>query len=131
MLHNLSVGELAERLRLRELSSVELTRHFLARIERLNPALNALITLTADAALAAAAAADRLEGGESGPLLGIPLTKIFSGRWCAHQLWFAHVGQFRRTRRSGARLRRRAPSCREPTRTSSPWDLEQTRTTAR
>jgi aspartyl-tRNA(Asn)/glutamyl-tRNA(Gln) amidotransferase subunit A len=74
MLHNLSVGELAERLRLRELSSVELTRHFLGRIERLNPALNALITLTADAALAAAAAADRrLKDGERGPLLGIPL----------------------------------------------------------
>src|ERR1700730_4415303 len=74
MLHNLSVGELAERLRLRELSSVELTRHFLARIERLNPALNALITLTADTALAAAAAADRrLKDGERGPLLGIPL----------------------------------------------------------
>src|SRR6267154_6690739 len=74
MLHNLSVGELAERLRLRELSSVELTRHFLTRIERLNPALNALITLTADEALATAAAADRrLAAGESGPLIGIPL----------------------------------------------------------
>src|SRR6202047_3690779 len=74
MLHNLSVGELTERLRLRDLSSVELTRHFQGRIERLNPALNALITLTADAALAAAAAADRrLEDGERGPLLGIPL----------------------------------------------------------
>jgi aspartyl-tRNA(Asn)/glutamyl-tRNA(Gln) amidotransferase subunit A len=74
MLHNLSVGELAERLRLRELSSVDLTRHFLGRIERLNPALNALITLTADAALASAAAADRrLADGEGGPLLGIPL----------------------------------------------------------
>src|SRR5256885_12678524 len=74
MLHNLSIGELAARLRSRELSSVELTRHFLGRIERFNPALNAVITLTADAALAAAAAADRrLAGGERGPLLGIPL----------------------------------------------------------
>ena len=74
MLHNLSVGELTERLRLRELSSVELTRHFLGRIERLNPSLNALITLTADAALAAATAADRrLKDGERGLLLGIPL----------------------------------------------------------
>src|SRR5260221_8215256 len=74
MLHNLSVGELAERLRLRELSSVELTRHFLGRIERLNPALNALITLTAEQALLAAAAADRRRAaGEKGPLLGIPL----------------------------------------------------------
>jgi aspartyl-tRNA(Asn)/glutamyl-tRNA(Gln) amidotransferase subunit A len=74
MLHNLSVGELAEHLGARQLSSVELTRHFLARIERLNPALNALITLTAEEALAAAAAADvRLAAGEAGPLLGIPL----------------------------------------------------------
>jgi aspartyl-tRNA(Asn)/glutamyl-tRNA(Gln) amidotransferase subunit A len=74
MLHNLTIGELAEHLATRQLSSVELARHFLARIERLNPALNALITLTADEALAAAAAADaRLAAGERGPLLGIPL----------------------------------------------------------
>jgi aspartyl-tRNA(Asn)/glutamyl-tRNA(Gln) amidotransferase subunit A len=74
MLHNLTIGELAEHLATRQLSSVELARHFLARIERLNPALNALITLTADEALAAAAAADaRLAAGEHGPLLGIPL----------------------------------------------------------
>ncbi len=53
---------------------MELTRHFLARIERLNPGLNALITLTATQALAAAALADaRRAGGESGQLLGIPL----------------------------------------------------------
>src|SRR6202161_193520 len=74
MLHTLSIGELGQSLKLGQISSVELTRHFLARIERLNPALNALITLTADAALAAAAAADRrLAQGERGPLLGIPL----------------------------------------------------------
>ncbi len=74
MLHNLSLGQLAGHLAARQLSSVELTRHFLTRIERLNPALNAVITLTADAALAAATAADaRLAAGERGPLLGIPL----------------------------------------------------------
>ena len=74
MLHNLSIGELAERLASKQISSVELTRHFLARIERLNPALNALITLTDTEALAAAAAADRrLATGERGSLLGIPL----------------------------------------------------------
>ena len=44
MLHDLSIGELADRLAPKQISSVELTRHFLARIERLNPALNALIT---------------------------------------------------------------------------------------
>jgi aspartyl-tRNA(Asn)/glutamyl-tRNA(Gln) amidotransferase subunit A len=74
MLHNLSVGELAERLSSRQISSVELTRHYLERIERFGASLNALITLTAERALADAAAADvRLAGGERGPLLGIPL----------------------------------------------------------
>jgi aspartyl-tRNA(Asn)/glutamyl-tRNA(Gln) amidotransferase subunit A len=74
MLHNFSIVELAGRLSAGQLSSAELTRHFLGRIERLNPSLNAMITLTADAALAAAAAADRrLAAGERGPLLGIPL----------------------------------------------------------
>src|ERR1700733_13051966 len=74
MLHNLFIGELAERLVKRQISSVELTRHFLSRIERLNPALNAFITLTAERALEDAAAAHaRLGKGEKGPLLGIPL----------------------------------------------------------
>jgi aspartyl-tRNA(Asn)/glutamyl-tRNA(Gln) amidotransferase subunit A len=74
MLHTLSIGELAGELAARATSSVELTRHFIARIEGLNPSLNAIITLTAEAALAAAAAADRrIAAGEGGPLLGIPL----------------------------------------------------------
>ncbi len=74
MLHNLSIGELGRALRAAQTSSVELTRHFLGRIERFNPALNALITLTAEQALGEAAAADRrLARGEQGPLLGIPL----------------------------------------------------------
>jgi aspartyl-tRNA(Asn)/glutamyl-tRNA(Gln) amidotransferase subunit A len=74
MPHNLFIGELADRLAKRQISSVELTQHFLGRIERLNPALNAFITLTAAQALKEAAAADRrLAAGERGPLLGIPL----------------------------------------------------------
>src|SRR5271155_3297069 len=74
MLHNLTIGELADRLGNGQISSVELTRHFLGRIERLNPALNAFITLTAERALEDAAAADlRIGAGERGPLLGIPL----------------------------------------------------------
>jgi aspartyl-tRNA(Asn)/glutamyl-tRNA(Gln) amidotransferase subunit A len=74
MLHNLSIGELADRLADKQISSVELARHFLARIERLNPALNAVITVTAEEALSSAAAADvRLAAGERGRLLGIPL----------------------------------------------------------
>src|ERR1700722_1609319 len=74
MLHTLSIGELGRSLRLGQISSVELARFFLERIERLNPALNALITLTAEEALLAAAAADRRRAaGEQGSLLGIPL----------------------------------------------------------
>jgi aspartyl-tRNA(Asn)/glutamyl-tRNA(Gln) amidotransferase subunit A len=74
MLHNLSIGELAAQLAAKKISSVELARYFLARIERFNPALNAVITLTADQALESAAAADaRLVAGDRGPLLGIPL----------------------------------------------------------
>src|SRR5271167_4952208 len=74
MLHNLNIGELADRLGKRQISSVELTRHFLGRIDRLNPALNAFITLTAERAMQDAASADRRLGlGEGGPLLGIPL----------------------------------------------------------
>jgi aspartyl-tRNA(Asn)/glutamyl-tRNA(Gln) amidotransferase subunit A len=74
MLHNLTLGALADELSSGRLSSVELTRHYLARIERWNPTLNALITVTPDDALRAAAAADqRRAAGERGPLLGIPL----------------------------------------------------------
>jgi aspartyl-tRNA(Asn)/glutamyl-tRNA(Gln) amidotransferase subunit A len=74
MLHNLFIGELADLLARRQVSSVELTQHFLDRIARLNPALNALITLTAERALGEAAAADRRRSaGEDSPLLGIPL----------------------------------------------------------
>src|SRR5277367_5128091 len=74
MLHNLSIGELSRSLSSGQISSVELTRHFLARIERLNPALNALITITPEQALLGAQAADRrLAAGETGRLLGIPL----------------------------------------------------------
>ena len=74
MLHNLSIGELADLLAAKKISSVELTRHFLARIEAFNPELNALVTRTADLALDTAADADRRRAaGEAAPLLGIPL----------------------------------------------------------
>jgi aspartyl-tRNA(Asn)/glutamyl-tRNA(Gln) amidotransferase subunit A len=67
----------------RELSATELTRSFLERTALVEPALNALLEVTAERALADAAAADeRLARGESGPLLGIPvvLKDIFATR---------------------------------------------------
>jgi aspartyl-tRNA(Asn)/glutamyl-tRNA(Gln) amidotransferase subunit A len=73
-LHHQTLAELAEGLRARQFSSVELARHFLARIERLNPALNALITVTREQALSAAAKADELlASGEAGDLAGLPI----------------------------------------------------------
>ena len=73
-MHTLSLAELSAGLKAKRFSSVELTRHYLARIERYNPALNAFITVTADRALADAAQADRdLAAGKGGPLTGLPL----------------------------------------------------------
>ncbi len=73
-MHDLSIGDLLSRLAKGEVSSVELTQHFLSRIERLNPGLNAVITLTGPQALQDAAVADRRRvAGERTPLLGIPL----------------------------------------------------------
>jgi amidase len=62
-------------LREREVSAVELLDLHLRRIERYNPALNAVVTLDADRARSAAAAADTARArGEDGALLGLPLT---------------------------------------------------------
>jgi aspartyl-tRNA(Asn)/glutamyl-tRNA(Gln) amidotransferase subunit A len=70
-----SILEIGELLRTRELSPVELTKNSLARIEKLNPTLNAFITVTSESALAQArnAEAEILQGHWRGPLHGIPL----------------------------------------------------------
>jgi aspartyl-tRNA(Asn)/glutamyl-tRNA(Gln) amidotransferase subunit A len=69
-----TLAELSRRLGEGEVSSVELTRDYLDRIEAQDAALNSVITVTAEQALAEAEAADaRRAAGESGPLLGIPL----------------------------------------------------------
>ena len=65
----------AEQICSRGLSPVELTRACLERIGRLDPELNAFITVTADLALeqARAAEAEINAGGWRGPLHGIPI----------------------------------------------------------
>ncbi len=71
---NFSLRELSALLASRQLSSVELTRMFLARIARFNPATNAFITLDEASSLAAAAEADaRIAAGAATPLTGIPV----------------------------------------------------------
>src|SRR6266404_1524910 len=63
--------ELAARVRARELSSVELVELYLDRIARLDPELNAYVTVDADGALAAARAADAAE--PESPFHGVPI----------------------------------------------------------
>ncbi|HKW16433.1 MAG TPA: amidase [Terriglobales bacterium] len=70
-----TIAEVSELIRKRELSSVDLVRECLSAIERLNPTLNAFITVTADSALAQAEEAEReiASGSWRGPLHGIPI----------------------------------------------------------
>ena len=70
----MTITELAPQIRDGKISPVDLVRQTLARIEKLQPALNAYITVTADAALEQARRAEReiREGNYRGPLHGIP-----------------------------------------------------------
>jgi aspartyl-tRNA(Asn)/glutamyl-tRNA(Gln) amidotransferase subunit A len=77
-----SIEEVGKLFRKRKLSPVELTKILLARIERLNPKLNAYITLTGETALAQAKKAEselfasrgRKGYCDRGPLHGIPIS---------------------------------------------------------
>jgi len=66
--------ELSQQLAEGKCSSRELTEYYLKRIDTLNPAINAVITVCADEAIAVAEAADRRRAsGDATPLTGIPL----------------------------------------------------------
>src|SRR5262245_43725857 len=71
----LSAQELARRLRHKELSACEVMEAHLRQIERVNPKVNAIVTLVADQALDAARAADDAvaRGDLLGPLHGLPV----------------------------------------------------------
>lgn len=71
-----SATTLARRIRDREVSSLEVVEAHLRRIEAVNPALNAVVCLAADGALAGAHAADAMlaRGAPVGPLHGVPVT---------------------------------------------------------
>jgi len=72
-IHELGVAELGQALAARAVSSVEITKHLLARVAA-HEQLGAVLASDADAALAQARAADaRRANGESGALLGVPL----------------------------------------------------------
>ncbi len=71
----LTIDEAAPLIERREISPVELTEAFLARIERLNTELCAYVRITADTARAQAAAAEReiASGRYKEPLHRVPL----------------------------------------------------------
>ena len=71
----LSAIELAAKIRRKEISARDLMAAHLARIERLNPRVNAIVTLVADRAIADAARADEqtARGGPLGVLHGLPV----------------------------------------------------------
>ena len=73
--HWLTAAEATRAFASRTLSPVELLQALLARIERLDPTLNAFIRLDAEAALHAARAAEReiATGRTRGPLHGVPV----------------------------------------------------------
>jgi aspartyl-tRNA(Asn)/glutamyl-tRNA(Gln) amidotransferase subunit A len=75
-MHDKTIAELAQGLKNKEFSSVELTQAFLARIRQYDTQLNCFVTVTEDGALEAAQTADaRIARGETGPLTGVPIAQ--------------------------------------------------------
>ncbi|MCA9909368.1 MAG: aspartyl/glutamyl-tRNA amidotransferase subunit A, partial [Anaerolineae bacterium] len=73
-LTQLSITEALARLRAKTISAVDLTRAYLTRIQQLEPAISAYITVTVERALKDAEAADKARAdGDERPLLGIPM----------------------------------------------------------
>lgn len=73
-MHTKTIAELSKLLKDKKISSTELTKHFLNRIKKHNPSLNAFITITEEQALAEAKIADQqIAQGKTTPLTGIPI----------------------------------------------------------
>ncbi|MCB0746837.1 MAG: amidase, partial [Ignavibacteriae bacterium] len=88
-----SIGQLAELIRTRKITSVELTKYFMERLKKYTPQLECVITLTKELALEQAANADKeiAEGKYKGLLHGIPYgakdlltTKNYKTTWGAN-----------------------------------------------
>lgn len=116
-LHYKSISEIGALLRAGKITALELTDHMLARIDRLNPKLNAFITVTPELARHLARVADREwgEGIDRGPLHGIPVAvkDLFATKGIrttsGSKLFESHVPDFdatavTRLRQAGATL---------------------------
>lgn len=74
-LHDLTITSATDMLKKREISSAELTKMYLEQIEKLEPMLNAFVTITKEKAMEQAEQADKLlTEGRDAPLLGIPFS---------------------------------------------------------
>ncbi|MCK5639634.1 MAG: Asp-tRNA(Asn)/Glu-tRNA(Gln) amidotransferase GatCAB subunit A, partial [Gammaproteobacteria bacterium] len=75
-MHNKTIAELSAGLKNGDFSSEELTRSFLARIEKLDPQVNSYISVTTDEALSQAREADkRIAAGNASALTGVPIAQ--------------------------------------------------------
>jgi aspartyl-tRNA(Asn)/glutamyl-tRNA(Gln) amidotransferase subunit A len=73
-MHNKTLSQLSAELQAGNVSSVELTKHFLGRIEKYDGELNSFVTVTKEQALEQARLADeQISAGTAGPLTGIPI----------------------------------------------------------
>ena len=75
-LQDMSARELARRIAARDLSSAEVVEHFIARLNDVNPKLNAVAVDLFESARKTAAEVDKklLRGEKLGPLAGVPVT---------------------------------------------------------
>lgn len=75
-MHSKTITELSHALEAKDISSVELTQHFLERIKRFDTQLNSFITITEEHAIQAAEKADALRAqGKATALTGIPIAQ--------------------------------------------------------
>ena len=75
-MHTKTIAQLAAGLKAGEFSSVELTEHYINRINKFDPGLNSFVTVTDELALAQANQADQMiAAGKSNALTGIPFAQ--------------------------------------------------------
>ena len=73
-MHDMTIASLSQKLASKQVSSVELTRHYLDRISTLDVHYNSFISVCEEQAMGQASCADtKIQSGEHNPLCGIPL----------------------------------------------------------
>ena len=113
----LSAAQMAEQIRSRKLSSIELIKAHLAQIERLNPQLNAFVQVDAEGACSQAREAESAvkQGRQIGPLHGVPISIKSSievaGLRCRRAANCVQVRSPDKMRLSSRACEMQAPSC--------------------